>query len=384
MLNAKVLAADVRKMNQGFIQNGVAILLVAFAILLQIQIRPLIGAKAYLFLYPAVFFAALWGGGRTGMLATLLAGLSAWYFFLPDDPGGRLAGLSGADIFGLIVFGATGVLFSYFSDLFRSALEGERSALVNRERAIKEQKLTQAALMDAVRVRDEFLSIASHELKTPLTSLKLQLQMAQRSLRAPVLDPAALDRFSRGIALGASQVDRLATLVDSLLDVSRIQAGKLAFQFEPVDLSRQVAEVLERFSESFSSTNCPLDVKIEKDVVVRADRFRLEQVLVNLLTNALKYGGGKPVHVTLRKAEKTACLSVQDFGIGIDPALQEKIFDRFERGGLNRNISGLGLGLYISKQIVDGHEGRIHVKSLPGEGSTFVVEIPLADEAAAV
>lgn len=339
--------------------------LVATAVLAQLHWSDVWGPKAYLLLYPAIFFAALLGGAVPGILGTGAASVCAVYFFLP--PAGSFGMLDGAEILGLVIFAGTGVLFSLLSELVRKSLKKEREA--------------QAALLQAVRVRDEFLSIASHELKTPLTSLKLQLQMAQRSLRVMGQPPAQLEKITRGIEVSSRQVDRLQTLVESLLDVARIQAGRLTFQFERVDLTLLVQEVTERFTEVLAAAKCPLVLNFDGAILVQADRFRLEQVVVNLLSNAIKYGAGKPIHVSVRLEGDKGIIAVRDFGMGIQVSKLGKVFERFERAGQGSNISGLGLGLYISKQIVDGHSGKILVDSKPGEGASFQVEVPAVQAA---
>lgn len=233
---------------------------------------------------------------------------------------------------------------------------------------------------EAIRSRDEFISICSHELKTPVTSMKLQFQTAQRQVEQD--DPAVFgkDRVKARIAVVLRQVERMSKLIDDMLDVSRIATGKLALDFERVDLGAVVQEVVDRFAEQFAVMNVPLsyDRPAVQDAAVRGDRLRLEQVVTNLLTNALKYGGGHPVSVTLRVHEGSAEVAVHDRGIGIAPEDVGRIFRRFERIASTSNVGGLGLGLYITREIVEAHGGEIQVESSPGTGTTFVVRLPLA------
>jgi PAS domain S-box-containing protein len=227
----------------------------------------------------------------------------------------------------------------------------------------------------AVAARDEFLSIASHELRTPLTALRLALENMRRvSTREAIekLPPAYVERV---LATAERQGQRLEKLVAALLDVSRIQMGRLELDVEEVDLAAVVAEAAAQLEDEAAQTGSSLEVRGE---AVRGywDRLRISQVVTNLLSNAVKYGAGKPVEVEVGTREDRARLVVRDHGIGIEPADLPQIFERFERAVSSRNYGGLGLGLYIVKRIVEAHGGTVAVESTPGEGSAFVVELP--------
>ena len=230
---------------------------------------------------------------------------------------------------------------------------------------------------DAVKLRDEFLSIASHELKTPLTSIMLQLQLGRRAVTEAGGNPLPVGRITRTFDLCLHQMKRLVTLVDDLLDVSRIQSGRLGYQFEYVNLSELVKEAGERLVDQFVAEGCQLSLNIESGVIAWCDRFRIDQVIANLLSNALKYGEGKPVNLNLQRDNNEAVISVVDHGNGIAADKQHLIFELYERAVGSANISGLGLGLYISKQIVSAHEGVIVVDSEKGLGAKFHVRLPL-------
>jgi signal transduction histidine kinase len=242
---------------------------------------------------------------------------------------------------------------------------------------ITDQLENERKLQDSVRTRDEFISIASHELKTPITSLKLSTQVNARRLRlhrGQALDEAQLLKYFDG---NLRQLERLSVLVEDMLDVSRLASGKLAFDFQPVNVGALAREVFDRFAEQFSESDVSAALQLKASPVVHGDSFRLEQVLTNLLTNALKYGNGKPVRVEVTEEEGLAAWHVTDQGIGISAAALPTIFDRFERAISARNISGLGLGLYITRQIVEAHGGRVNVESVPGQGSRFSVYLPI-------
>ncbi|MBF5045281.1 PAS domain S-box protein [Aggregicoccus sp. 17bor-14] len=247
---------------------------------------------------------------------------------------------------------------------------------------------------EAVRSRDEFLSVASHELKTPLTPLMLKLQGLQRHVEALARDganghaePAAegsaalAERLRADLATSRSQVLKLSTLVDGLLDVTRIGAGRLRLDLEEVDLASVVREVAGRFSDQAVKARCELQLRLPEPAVGRWDRLRLDQVVTNLLSNALKYGAGSPVVLSVHVNAGEAHLRVQDAGIGIAPEHLARIFGMFERAVSERHYGGLGLGLYITQQIVLALGGRIDVTSSPNEGALFTVCLPLAGPA---
>ena len=226
----------------------------------------------------------------------------------------------------------------------------------------------------AARAREEFLQVASHELRGPLGTLRLGVQLLLRDHRA-----GASKSPEPRLRMIERQADRLVRLADALLDVSRITSGRLSLAREDVDLAALVREAVARYAEEASDAGCVLTCDAPGPVRSALDASRIDQVLSNLVSNALKYGHGRPVHVALTAANGVARLRVEDRGIGIDPADQARIFGRFERAVSGRHYSGLGLGLWIVHQIVAGHGGRIEVTSAPGEGSTFIVELPLSE-----
>lgn len=244
--------------------------------------------------------------------------------------------------------------------------------------AISAARLYRAAEA-AIRQRDEFLSVASHELRTPLQSLGLVVQGLQAHARRPgglgALEPRAVERALDTLV---RQQRRLNRLVDALLDVTRLETGRLHMELDHVDLEQVVREVAELFRGELVQARCELVLELDGPTVGRWDRGRLEQVVANLLSNAIKYGAGRPVVVKVWRRGALALLSVRDQGIGMDAATSRQIFQRFKRGVSARHYGGLGLGLFIARQIVEALGGSIHVDSAPGRGSTFTVELPLA------
>jgi len=244
-----------------------------------------------------------------------------------------------------------------------------------RHRLAEEQmRLHQA--QEAVRMRDEFLSVTAHELRTPLTALQLQLDGLDQSLRA--IDPAVRKSYARvqaRVEKAVRTATRLTDLVNTLLDLSRIMGGRLHLKMEPTDLATLVREVADDFSEADGPGGA---IRVEAPTALPAvcDRFRFEQILTNLLSNAIKYGRGQPVEVHLLADAQWVRMSVRDHGIGIAAEDHERIFEKFERAPGARSYGGMGLGLYISRYLAEAHGGNITVDATIGAGATFVVQIP--------
>ncbi|MFY3743983.1 ATP-binding protein [Anaeromyxobacter sp. Red801] len=239
---------------------------------------------------------------------------------------------------------------------------------------IEAQKEVERHKSEAIAARDVFLSVASHELKTPVTAALLQAQQALRSLDR---DPPDAGRARGQVAAAAGSVERLGRLVEALLDVSRLATGRTALERRRYDLSDAVRQAAARLAEPAARAGSALELEVEPDVACEGDRLRIEQVLTNLASNALKYGAGRPVTIALRREGGRAVLRVRDRGIGIPPADLERIFGRFERAHEARHYGGLGLGLWIAREIVEASGGTICAESAPGEGATFTVSLPL-------
>jgi PAS domain S-box-containing protein len=237
--------------------------------------------------------------------------------------------------------------------------------ITERKRAEAERARLLEELREAVNARDALISIASHELRTPLTALQLQLQLLAKQHADSRVLPAVV-----------GQAARLGRLINNLLEVSRITAGTLQLELAEVDLTHMAEQVVAHYRAEVRHT---LDLRVIADGAVMGlwDPVRLEQIVNNLVSNAIKYGAGKPVEVRVERTASTARLTVIDHGMGIAPDDQERIFERFERLVSERSVSGFGLGLWIVRQIVDAMQGHIHVESVLGAGSRFTVEIPL-------
>jgi signal transduction histidine kinase len=246
-----------------------------------------------------------------------------------------------------------------------------------RKYADAERERLVMALEQAVRVRDEFLEVASHELRTPITALTLQMDALLRVLAIEgTLEKVTPERMASRARVVRAQLTRLSGLVENLLDVSRIEAGRLELRPERVDLAVIASEVAARLLPRAQEVGSAIDVTAEHEVVGVWDRLRLDQVITNLIDNAIRYGRGRPVAIRVAKDVAMARLSVRDEGIGIAPEHHERVFERCERATPARSYGGLGLGLWISRNVVTAMGGRISVDSRPGEGSTFTVELP--------
>ncbi len=249
----------------------------------------------------------------------------------------------------------------------------EEELLANIEALMRLQSRAQAA----VRARDEFLSIAAHELKTPITAMRLNLERILHRVSREPGDTLPRSVIHAGMTPALHQLGRLQQLLDTLLDVSRSAVHRLKLDVETVDLAELARDVAQRLAAPARAASVELSLALPPEpAILFGDRLRLEQVATNLLTNAFKYGGGKPVHLQVRELEDTVALTVKDQGIGIAPADQARIFNRFERAAGAETSDGLGLGLFIVKEIVSAHGGTISVESQPGHGATFEVRLP--------
>ena len=242
--------------------------------------------------------------------------------------------------------------------------------------AVENSRLYERAT-EAISARDEFLSSCSHELKTPLTSLKLQLELASHSLQKPVSTGLPAEALNTRLGVATRQLRRVERLIDDMLDVSRIATGMLTMDMAPLSVRELVTETVQQASEVFQAAGVALTVEVSEDARVHGDRARLAQVLDNLLANAPKYGEGKPVRIDVGRRGDRVELSVSDQGPGIAPRDQQRIFQRFERAVASRSITGLGLGLHISRQIAERHGGTLDVESELGGGARFTLRLPV-------
>ena len=241
----------------------------------------------------------------------------------------------------------------------------------------RERESLQLAVGDAaeaLRARDELFSIATHELRTPLTALRLHAQALMRGLRREAPD---IERARRAIAEVERHAERMTVLADQLLDVARIRSGRLEIERVPMDLAATVRDVATRFRAEAASLGATIIIDGERSVPGRWDPLRIEQILANLVSNALKFGEGNPVVIELHTVQGRALLTVRDHGKGIPAEEQARVFQPFERARRSRGVAGVGLGLWIVRRLAEAHGGTVRLASAQGRGTVFAVDLPL-------
>ena len=266
------------------------------------------------------------------------------------------------------------------SKAMKQQVEALEQSRREQETLLAQLQLTQVELEHAVRMRDDFMSIVSHEVRTPLNGLILETQLRKMHLARDNAAAFTMDKMQAMVERDERQIQSLIRLIEDMLDVSRIRTGKLSIRPGQFDLAQTVAQLLESFSAQTSAAQSSVNFTAEQPVVGQWDEFRIEQVISNLLTNALRYGAKKPIDVSVYIESGQAVVDVRDQGIGISEENQQRVFQQFERVSSSHVIAGLGLGLFISEQIVAAHSGTISVQSALGEGALFRVCLPLVQK----
>jgi PAS domain S-box-containing protein len=270
-----------------------------------------------------------------------------------------------------------GRVWSFRDITTRYRAEAERDRLlVEESRARQEAERAFREAQKALGLRDEFLSIAAHEMKTPLTSMKVQIQQLQRMLATASEDQVETARLRPVVSAALRQIRRFQQLSEQLLDITRLSSGRFEPRYEPLDFRQVVAELLEDHAEAAATARSELRLEGAGPLPGEADRLCLERIVGNLLSNALKFGAGGPVLVRLEARGDRIHLQVVDHGIGISSEARERIFERLERAVDARHYGGLGLGLWIARESARALGGKISVESELGKGSTFTVELP--------
>ncbi|TPG76249.1 hybrid sensor histidine kinase/response regulator [Pseudomonas arsenicoxydans] len=270
-----------------------------------------------------------------------------------------------------------------FVDLYRQSkamkqqVEALEQSRREQEALLKQLQSTQLELEQAVRMRDDFMSIVAHEVRTPLNGLILETQLRKMHLARDNASAFTLDKMHAMVDRDERQIKSLIRLIEDMLDVSRIRTGKLSIRPTKFDLVQLVGNLLNNFKPQVEAAECSTCFTAEQPVVGNWDEFRIEQVISNLLTNALRYGGKSRIDVRVYVQDGQARVEVQDQGIGISEENQRRIFQQFERVSAKTVVAGLGLGLFISEQIVAAHGGSIAVESKINEGALFRVCLPL-------
>ena len=272
----------------------------------------------------------------------------------------------------------SGAVDFLYKPLDPHAVRGKVSVFVELARQRQQLQEAKAQLQRAVAMRDDFMSMIAHELRNPLNSVYLQAQLRRKMLAAP--RPPEPEAMLKMVERDERQIRSMVRLLDDMLDVSRARTGKLAIVPAGFDLAASAHAVVEAIQDQASTQGVTVTLAAPDALPIVGDEFRIEQVITNLLTNALRYGQGKPVAVTvgMREQEPEAFVSVRDQGMGVAAEDQERIFEQFERTEGAAQVAGLGLGLYIARQIAQAHQGRLEIRSAPGEGAEFILSLPLA------
>jgi len=245
------------------------------------------------------------------------------------------------------------------------------------EKSRNELRATQIELERALKMRDDFMSLVGHELRTPLNTLHVETQVRQIQLSKGNMNAFTEEKLQEMIARDARQIQSMIRLINDMNDVSRIDNDKLSIRLGETNLSLLLRRIVDDLSLQAKTANREFIVDIGADIIGMWDEFRIEQIIINLLTNAMRYGGSQNIELTLCTQDDYVNLYVRDYGQGISEEEQERIFEKFERGSVKKTSEGLGMGLYIARQLAEAHRGSLRVKSKPGEGSTFILSLPL-------
>lgn len=365
---------EARRALRYVIAVALPILIVA---VLQIPAFSFARSSVILLLVAAVTLSAANGGYKAGFITTAISAVLTTYFFTP--PYGWYSFITLSGVARITLFAIEGIILSSLVDYV--GRKTELGVYKEKVKELKEKMETMenenSSLRQEIRSRDEFLSIASHELKTPLTSMLLQTQHALHSIRNVSLAQFSIESLLKMLETVENQTKRLSRMINDLLNISLITTGNLNLEYEKVDLNTLVGNVIEEFSNRLKRDNIQISFHEENVLEGSWDKLRMEQAITNLLSNAIRYGEGKPIQVNIKKYYNNTRITVADHGIGINKTTQKKIFDLFERGVSQDTHKGLGVGLFITKQIVDAHHGNLTVDSREGSGSTFTIEVPI-------
>jgi signal transduction histidine kinase len=324
------------------------------AFMVELALRRWIEHIPFVLFFLVVSVIASIGGWGPGLVAAAVSSACGYAFLATSSNVDRAAGA----LLGTTLFFPVACLITGIGAVVRAGY--------------KERELATHELTEAVRLRDQFMSTASHELKTPLTALSLVVQNMRRAAKGDEV-PDAERR------LGALQrhTERLRRLIDGLLDVSRLMENRLPLHFEEFDLADVVRDAADAFDEEVRHAGATLTVDARVGIVGEWDRSRVEHIVANLISNAVKYGRGEPIHVSVAASGGHALVIVKDEGIGIPAQDHARIFERFERGEHGPGYSGFGLGLWIVREFARAMGGTIQLESAPAAGATFTVSLPL-------
>ncbi len=357
---------------------GIAVLLGLCSAVITVPMVPLLGITAYyLLFFPAVSLSSWYGNIKSSIVTTCIAAAGIGYLLLIHYRSIVLHPLTSYVIVSVLFF--EGLLISFIIHKARQSIQLTEYIKRDKENKniILELQKEYIKASEEIKARDEFLSIASHELKTPLTTMLLQIQTALHNIRNVSLANFSVEKLMNMLDSTEQQTKRLSKMINDLLNVSLITTGRLHLEPEEFDLITLVHNIVNQFSEKLKREGYVITLEAEKEITGIWDRLRIEQVLTNLLSNAMKYGNHKPISLKVLKHGSSAEIILSDEGIGIEADKIDRIFNRFERVVSSQDYKGLGIGLYITHQIVKAHGGTITVTSTVNKGTTFKIKLPI-------
>jgi signal transduction histidine kinase len=312
------------------------------------------------------------GSFNTGLLLTSVTVLLS--FFSLNDPE-----LSSVKLIEIVLTVTSAIVVNLIINIAKRADLGaefgkrEKYYIRQMEKITMEKKMIERELS----AHDELISIASHELKTPLTSALLKLQIALDNIRNVSLANFSIQNLLDMLESAEQQAQTLGKMINDLLNLSLIKSGRLQLDFEDGDIGEITGNVVNRFTERAKKEQVKLEFFNTPGLVAIIDRIKIEQAITNLISNAIKYGQKKPVVVSVQKVSSSVRISVKDEGAGISRDVRDKIFNLYDRGTHQGNQTGLGIGLFVTNQIIIAHKGKLHLKTRENKGSEFTIELPL-------
>lgn len=363
-----------RHMMQWLPQLGIIVTQAAFLFALSLLAAPVAeSTSALIFFLPSIVLCSWYWGRYAGTFMAVAGSVAYIAAAAALDEKTPLELLLPA-----LLYSVNGALVSIFLDYMKQSTENGyyRSRSQELAERLEATEMEYAKAKEEIRLRDEFLSITSHELKTPLTSMLLHIQSALHNLRSVSLANFSIERLMHMLESTQNQTKRMSKMINDLLNVSMMTTGRLHLEREESNLEEVVKEVVAGFSARLEKEGYQLLIKTEP-AIGEWDALRLEQAITNLVSNAIKYGARKPIEIDVLKNHHVARFIIRDHGIGIAADDQDRVFRLFQRGVSPQDYTGLGVGLYITQRIIDAHGGAIQLKSQQGHGTTFTVELPL-------
>ncbi|HVF69843.1 MAG TPA: HAMP domain-containing sensor histidine kinase [Xanthomonadales bacterium] len=354
-----------------------ALLLPLIALLITIILGEPVTSTPLLIFLPIVMLSTYVGGLVAGLITIITSALILNLYFPPVNNYAAL--LEPKRIIQLLLFITESVFISFLVEFIkrRDRISEYKKREKELNKKIEELEEINLSMQKEVRSRDEFLSIASHELKTPLTSMLLQTQTALHNIRNVSVAQFSFESLLKMLESVENQTKRLSRMINDLLAVSVITVGNLQLEYEEIDLDELIKGVLTDFSARLEKEKYIVMYEPKEKIIGNWDKIRIEQAVSNFISNAIKYGNNKPIEIKTYKRKNSAELLVKDNGIGISKQKQKMIFELFQRAVSPEQYKGLGVGLYITQKIISAHGGTVIVDSSPNNGSEFTMSLPL-------